>query len=102
MTTGTSASLTVTVAGATASPFNSEVDLAIDAVGDLLTIDASGDDLIVTGAITFAGGTAALSVSAFTGGAASFVVPDFAGALESEGWVGLETEGGQILTTEGS
>jgi hypothetical protein len=89
MATGTSASLTLTVTGVTASPFNSEVDLAIDAGGDLLTIDSASDALVVATAITFTGGTA------------SFVVPDVSNSLETEAWVGLETEGGQILRTEG-
>ena len=90
MTTGVTAATTLSAAGLTASPFNSEVDLAIDAGGDLLTIDPAGDALIVTGAITFSGGTA------------SFVAPDYANALESEGWVGLAAEDGRTITTEGS
>jgi hypothetical protein len=90
MTTGTSAALTVTFTGVTASPFNSEVDLAIDAAGDLLEIDPAGDPLIVTGAITFTGGTATL------------IVPDVSETLEGEAWSGLALEDGRILVTEGS
>jgi len=90
VTTGTTASLTVSAAGLTASPYNSEVDLAIDAGGDLLAIDPAGDVLIVAGAITFTGGTA------------SFVAPDNANALETEGWVALASEDGGAITTEGS
>jgi hypothetical protein len=88
--TGLAVSTVVNVTGLTASPFNGEVDLAIDAGGDLLTIDAAGDALIVTGAI------------AFTGGTASFVVPDYSNALEAEGWIALGTEDGRTIATEGS
>ena len=90
MTTGTTASITIGATGQTASPFNGEVDLAIDASGDLLTIDAAGDALIAAGAITFTGLTA------------SFVAPDFADTLETEAWAGLETEAGQTIETEGN
>jgi hypothetical protein len=84
------ASITVSVTGLTASPFNSEVDLAIDAGGDLLAIDPAGDALIVTGAVTFTGGTA------------SFAAPDDSTALEAEGWIALGTEDGRTIATEGS
>ena len=90
MTTGTSAALIVTFTGVTASPFNGEVDLSIDAAGDLLEIDAAADALIVTAAITFTGGTATL------------VVPDFSETLVGEAWSGLSLVDGRILTTEGS
>jgi hypothetical protein len=90
MTTGVTASLTVSATGLTASPFNGEVDLAIDAAGDLLTIDPTGDVLIVTAGITFTGGTA------------SFETPDYSNALESEDWVSLATEDGRTIATEGS
>jgi len=90
MTTGVTAALTVSATGQTTSPFNGEIDLAIDAGGDLLTIDAAGDALIVTGAITFAGGTASL------------VAPDRSNALEAEGWIALATEDGRTIATEGS
>lgn len=89
MTTGITAALAVSVTGVTASPYTGEVDLTIDTVGDLLTIDPAGDALIVTGAITFTGGTASL------------VVPDFSSTLEAEAWVGLATEGGRTIATEG-
>lgn len=90
MTTGVTAALAAGATGLTASPFNSEVDLAIDAGGDLLTIDSAGDVLIVTNAITFSGGTA------------SFVAPDYSNRLETEGWVALGTEDGRTIATEGS
>lgn len=90
MTIGSTAALTMSATGLTASPFNAEVDLAIDAGGDLLAIDPAGDALIVTGAITF------------TGGSASFVVADYSNDLETEGWAGLGTEDGRTIATEGS
>ena len=90
MTTGVTASITVGATGRTASTFSRETDLATDAGGDPLAIDAAGDALIVTGAITFSGGTA------------SFVAPDHSTTLEAEGWVALETEDGRIIVTEGS
>jgi hypothetical protein len=101
MTTGTAASTTlkstgvggevsISLAGLTASPFTGETDLAIDSSGDLLTIDSAGDVLIVSGAVTFSGGTASL------------IAPDFANTLETEAWVGLETEAGQTFETEGN
>jgi len=90
VTTGLTASIAVTFTGVTASAANAEVDLAIDPAGDLLTIDPAGDVLIVTPGV------------GFTGATASIVVPDFANALEGEGWVSLETEDGRILETEGS
>jgi hypothetical protein len=90
VTTGLTASITVSATGLTASTFSSEVDLATGVGGDLLAIDAAGDALIVTGAITFSGGTA------------SFVAPDYFTALETEGWVALETEDGRLIVTEGS
>ncbi|MDB5483044.1 MAG: hypothetical protein JWO83_4097 [Caulobacteraceae bacterium] len=90
MTTGLTASIAVSATGVTASPFNSEVDLAIDAAGELLTIDPAGDVLIVTAGI------------AFTGGTASLVAPDYSNALEAEGWVALGTEDGRTIATEGS
>jgi hypothetical protein len=101
MATGMTASITVNATGRTASPFNSEFDLAIDAGGDLLTIDPAGDALIVTGAITFTGDMASI-IAAVTGGTASFVVPDYPNALETEGWVALGTEDGRTIATEGS
>lgn len=101
MATGMTASITVEAAGLTASPFNSEVDLAIDTGGDLLTIDPAGDALIVTAAITFTGGVASI-IAAVTGGTASSVVPDNSNALETEGWVALGTEDGRTIATEGS
>jgi hypothetical protein len=101
MTTGVSAAITLSATGLTASPFNGEVDLAIDAGGDLLTIDSAGDALIVTGAITVTGGMASI-IASVTGGTASFVVPDYSNALETEGWVALGTEDGRTIATEGS
>lgn len=90
MTTGLTASIAATFAGVMAGAVNEEVDLAIDLLGDLLIIDPTGDVLIVTPGVSFTGTTA------------SIVVPDFASALESEAWVSLETQDGQIIETEGS
>jgi hypothetical protein len=101
MTRGATAAITLSATGLTASPFNSEVDLAIDAGGDLLTIDSAGDALIVTGAITFTGGAASIIAPA-VGGTASFAVPDYSNALETEGWIALGTEDGRTIATEGS
>jgi hypothetical protein len=61
-TTGQAISATVTVAGRIAADPLAEVDLAIDAGGDLLTIDGAGDDLIVSAAVTWAGATASEAV----------------------------------------
>jgi hypothetical protein len=59
---GASASATVTVIGLIAGDPLAEVDLAIDAIGDRLNIDAAGDDLIVTPAVTWIGATASEAV----------------------------------------
>jgi hypothetical protein len=57
-TTGESASSVADVAGASASTTGQEIDLAIDAGGDLLAIDGSGDPLIVSTAPFFVGRSA--------------------------------------------
>lgn len=87
---GTASQALASFTGRTASPSTAEVDLAIDAAGDLLQIDPAGDVLLVSRAITF------------TGGSASAVVPDFSDALDTEAWVGLSTEDGRIFKTEGA
>jgi hypothetical protein len=89
-TGGTASPAPVNFTGVTASPSAAEVDLAIDAGGDLLTIDPAGNALMVSAAITFTGGTASL------------VVPEFSNTLETEAWVGLATEDGRGIVTEGS
>ena len=48
MTAGQSASITLIFGGGTASNQGAEIDLAIDAAGDGLIIDPSGDDLQVS------------------------------------------------------
>jgi hypothetical protein len=59
---GTSATLTITAAGtAVASPLG-EVDLAIDAGGELLEIDGAGDVLVVADAVAWTGKSAAQDV----------------------------------------
>jgi hypothetical protein len=132
MTTGLTASITLAFGGQSASAYGQEVDLAIDGNGDLLEIDPAGDKLIVTpGIMTFTGVSASsfgletdlaldpggdlllidpagdrLIVSpgslTFVGATAAFVVADRAVALQGEGWVGFETEGGQALESEGT
>ncbi len=59
---GASATATVTVLGMGAADPLAEVDLAIDAGGDLLNIDSSGDVLIVTPATVWTGKSAAETV----------------------------------------
>ncbi len=94
MSTGVSASLTVTIGGTSASSYGQELDLEIDPAGDLLQVDArqqglGGDVLIVTpGILTFTGVTAAL-----------LVVGDVV-ALATETGLVLETEDGQSLEIE--
>jgi hypothetical protein len=60
--TGISAATTLTVIGRVAIDPLAEVDLAIDAAGDLLAIDSAGDVLIVTPAATWPGKSAEESV----------------------------------------
>jgi hypothetical protein len=54
--------VTITVVGATPSTLGQEVDLAIDAAGDLLNIDSAGDHLIVTPGVTWTGKSASETV----------------------------------------
>jgi hypothetical protein len=96
MSTGLSAALTITATGGSASSYGREVDLEIDAGGDLLTIDPAGDVLIVSGSImTFTGAQATIW------GAGSATPLDAPEILQSEGWSGFQTETGQAIETEG-
>ena len=89
MPTGLTAALTVSFTGASASAYGQEVDLAIDAAGDLLQIDAAGDGLI-----------ASPSIMTFTGTTAAALVSGPPETLEGEGWAGFQTETGQTIDTE--
>ena len=58
MTTGLSAAVVLSFGGKSASPDWSEVDLAINLAGDLLTINPAGDVLMVSPAVTWTGQSA--------------------------------------------
>jgi len=59
---GASASQTITVIGQRVTDPLREVDLAIDAAGDLYDIDAAGDHLVLEPAVTWVGQTASEAV----------------------------------------
>lgn len=61
MPAGSSAGQALTITGSTAA-IGGEVDLAIDAAGDLLATDPAGDPLIVDPGFVFTGLTAAVFV----------------------------------------
>jgi hypothetical protein len=67
-----------------------ESDLSTDAGGDLLTVDAAGDTLLAMAGFVWLGGTAAT------------VVADRTEGVEAEAWVGIVTETGSRISTEGS
>jgi hypothetical protein len=90
VTAGISASRTlIAFAGYSASNYGQEQDLEIDAAGDLLTIDPGGDVLAIVS-----------SLLNFSGASASILAAGPSEALEAEGWVGLQTEGGLTIETE--
>lgn len=100
MTAGITAGLALSFAGSGAGDPRAEIDLALGN-GGLLTMDPAGDFLIVSGAAVAVGQSAA-SIFAMVGLSASAAAEDFSGTIEGEGWVGFETEDGQIIVTEGS
>lgn len=62
MAAGQSASVIVTVTGASPSGLGQEIDLNIDLGGDLLKVDPAGEVLLVRAGTTWTGQTASQTV----------------------------------------
>jgi hypothetical protein len=82
--------LALTFTGVNAFTGGAESDLATDAGGDLLGVDAAGDTLLAMAGFVWLGGTAAI------------VAADRSERVEAEAWVGIATETGAPISTEGS
>jgi hypothetical protein len=96
MITGSGVTTTVTVSGASASSYGAEVDLTIDAAGDLLQIDPAGDVLEAqAGVLSFAGYGAAGS---FTANGFSAAVVVGSELLTEPGGLFLGEDGADIQT----
>ena len=101
MTTGATAALTLTFGGFAASDYGQEVDLTVDAGGDLLKVDPAGDGLMVTASIMNFTGVSAAFAGSLTGRTAALLLADASAAILTEAGLSILTETGDTVATEG-